>query len=105
MGWRGSGGGGAATIGVFYFFGLLQIIGSVMERIIGNTFPFVVFGYYGAVWLALAATLQPAYNAQGAYTSGLTGAELAAGKAEFLSSFGTSFFHIFEAATSGTNGT
>ncbi len=44
-------------------------------------------------------------NAQGAYTSGLTGAELAAGKAEFLSSFGTSFFHIFEAAASGTNGT
>jgi len=106
MGWRGSGGGGAATIGVFYFFGgLLQIIGSVMEWIIGNTFPFVVFGSYGAFWLALAATLQPAYNAQGAYTSGLTGAELAAGKAEFLSSFGTSFFHISEPAASGTNGT
>ena len=34
--------------GVFYFFGgLLQIIGSIMEWIIGNTFPFVVFGSYG----------------------------------------------------------
>jgi succinate-acetate transporter protein len=48
MGWRGSGGGGAATVGVFYMFGgLLQIIGSIMEWIIGNTFPFVVFGSYG----------------------------------------------------------
>jgi hypothetical protein len=83
LGWRGAGGGGAATIGVFYFFGdLLQIIGSIMEWIIGNTFPFVVFGSYGAFWLALGATLQPTYNAEGAYTEGLTGA------AEFSSSFG-----------------
>ena len=89
MGWRGAGGGGAATIGVFYFFGgMLQIIGSVMEWIIGNTFPFVVFGSYGAFWLALGATLQPSYNAEAAYTSGLTGAEAATGTAEFLSSFG-----------------
>ena len=89
MGWRGSGGGGAATIGVFYFFGgMLQIIGSVMEWIIGNTFPCVVFGSYGAFWLALAATLQPVYNAEGAFTSGKSGAEAAAGQAEFLSSFG-----------------
>ncbi|KAH8806071.1 GPR1/FUN34/yaaH family-domain-containing protein [Xylogone sp. PMI_703] len=94
MGWRGAGGGGAATIGVFYFFGgMLQIIGSVMEWIIGNTFPFVVFGSYGAFWLALGATLQPFYNAEGAYTSGKTGEALAAGQAEFLSSF--AFFILF----------
>ncbi|KAH7385113.1 GPR1/FUN34/yaaH family-domain-containing protein [Cadophora sp. MPI-SDFR-AT-0126] len=94
MGWRGAGGGGAATIGVFYFFGgMLQIIGSVMEWIIGNTFPFVVFGSYGAFWLALGATLQPSYNAEAAYTSGLTGAEAAAGTAEFLSSF--AFYLVF----------
>lgn len=48
MGWRGAGGGGAALVGVFYAFGgLLQIISSIMEWIIGNTFPFVVFGSYG----------------------------------------------------------
>jgi uncharacterized protein len=89
MGWRGSGGGGAATIGVFYFFGgMLQIIGSIMEWIIGNTFPFVVFGSYGAFWLALGATLQPSFNAAGAYVDGKTGAAAAAGEAEFLSSFG-----------------
>ena len=67
---------------------MLQIIGSVMEWIIGNTFPFVVFGSYGAFWLALAATLQPVYNAEGAYTSGKSGAKAATGQAEFLSSFG-----------------
>lgn len=34
--------------GLFYFFGgMLQIIGSVMEWIIGNTFPCVVFASYG----------------------------------------------------------
>lgn len=89
LGWRGARGGGAATIGVFYFFGgLLQIIGSIMELIIGNTFAFVVFGSYGAFWLALGATLQPTYNAEGAYTEGLTGAAKAAGGAEFSSSFG-----------------
>lgn len=48
MGWRGSGGDGVATIGVSYFFGgMLQIIGAVMEWIVGNTFPFVCFATFG----------------------------------------------------------
>jgi len=95
MGWRGAGGGGAATIGVFYFFGgLLQIIGGVMEWIIGNTFPFVVFGSYGAFWLTLGATLQPSFNAEGAYVpTGASPAVAAAGTAEFLSSF--AFYLLF----------
>ncbi|MCJ1321246.1 hypothetical protein MMC15_006590 [Xylographa vitiligo] len=95
MGWRGAGGGGAATIGAFYFFGgLLQIIGSVLEWIIGNTFPFVVFGSYGAFWLALGATLQPSFNAEGAYIpAGASAAVAAAGTAEFLSSF--AFYLLF----------
>ena len=89
MGWRGAGGGGAATIGVFIFFGgMLQIIGSVMEWIIGNTFSFVVFGSYGAFWLALAATLNPFYNAEGAFVGESTGAAAAAGMAEFQTSLG-----------------
>lgn len=54
MGWQGAGGGGAATIGTYYFFGgMLQIIGSMLEWFIGNTFPFVVFGSFGnhILWL------------------------------------------------------
>lgn len=54
--------------GVYYFFGgLLMIIGSVLEFILGNTFPFVVFGSFGAFWLAYAATLTPYFNASIAY--------------------------------------
>lgn len=70
MGWRGAGGNGAAGTGTYYFFGgLLMIIGSVGEFIIGNTFPFVVFGSFGAFWLGYAATLQPFYNSYGAYST------------------------------------
>lgn len=111
MGWRGAGGGGAATIGTYYFFGgLLQLVGSVLEFFIGNTFPFVVFGAYGsdapqtdvcsndadprclgAFWLSFAITLTPAYNAEAAFTaSAKTPAETAAGVASFESSLGNS---------------
>ncbi|KAF2113382.1 GPR1/FUN34/YaaH-class plasma membrane protein [Lophiotrema nucula] len=70
MGWRGAGGNGAAGTGTYYFFGgLLMILGSIGEWIIGNTFPFVVFGSFGAFWLGWAATLQPFYNAYGAYST------------------------------------
>ncbi|KAF2714197.1 GPR1/FUN34/YaaH-class plasma membrane protein [Pleomassaria siparia CBS 279.74] len=70
MGWRGAGGGGAAGTGTYFFFGgLLMILGSLGEFLIGNTFPFVVFGSFGAYWLGLAATLQPSYNAYGAYST------------------------------------
>jgi len=89
MGWREAAGGGAALIGVFYFFGgALQMIGSLLERILGNTFSFVVFGSYGAFWLTFGVTLQPAYNAEGAYTAGKTGAAEAEGMAQFESTYG-----------------
>ena len=52
----------------FFFGGLLMILGSLGEFIIGNTFPFVVFGSFGAFWLGWGATLQPFYNAYGAYS-------------------------------------
>jgi len=68
MGWRGSGGLGAAEVGVYYFFGgVLMILGSFLEFILGNTFPFVVFGSFGAFWLTFGATLTPFYNAAAAY--------------------------------------
>jgi succinate-acetate transporter protein len=89
MGWDGSGGGEAATFGLYYFFGgMLQIVGSLLEWFIGNTFPFIVFGslgtlhnglvecthWYllGAFWLVFAATLTPFYNAESAFTTGAT---------------------------------
>ncbi|KEF52983.1 uncharacterized protein A1O9_10890 [Exophiala aquamarina CBS 119918] len=84
MGWRGSGGDGAAIIGLFFFFGgMLQVLGSVLEWILGNTFPFVVFACYGAFWLAMGVTLTPTYEAQSYFTK-------AGDTAQFYSSF--SFF-------------
>ena len=44
-----------------------MILGSFLEFILGNTFPFVVFGSFGAFWLTFAATLTPFYNAAAAY--------------------------------------
>ena len=44
-----------------------MIIGAVLEFILGNTFPFVVFGSFGAFWLTFGATLTPFYNAAIAY--------------------------------------
>lgn len=48
MGWHGAGGAGAASTGVFFFMGgLLMVLGGVMEFLLGNTFPFVLFCGYG----------------------------------------------------------
>lgn len=68
MGWAGAGGGGAATVGAFYFIGgLLMTLAGVLEFILGNTFTFVVFCSFGGFWFSFGATLTPAYNATGAY--------------------------------------
>ena len=54
--------------GAYYFFGgLLMVLGGFLEFILGNTFPFVVFGTFGAFWLTFGATLTPFYNAAVAY--------------------------------------
>ena len=70
-----------------------MIVGGFLEFIIGNTFPFVVFMSFGAFWLGFAATLQPFYNAYGAYAT--TAGEPATGLATtgFQSSF--AFFLVF----------
>jgi len=90
MGWRGTGGPGvgSAGTGIYYFFGgLLMILGSLGEFIVGNTFPFVVFGSFGAYWLGFAATLQPFYNAYGAYSPDPTNLAKGAATPDFLNSF------------------
>lgn len=94
MGWRGSGGLGASQVGVLFAFGgILMILGAVGEFILGNTFPFVVFGTFGAFWLAFAMTLQPFYNTYGFFAP--AGEAPAAGLAAptFYNSF--AFFLVF----------
>ena len=70
MGWRGAGGQGAASTGSIIFMGgMLQIIGGVLEWILGNTFICIVLNTYGAFWLSYGTTLQPFYNSAGFYSS------------------------------------
>ena len=96
MGWRGAGGSGASDVGAYFFFGgLLMILGSIGEWIIGNTFPFVVFGTFGAFWLTFGATLTPFFNVYGAFAP--AGQPAAAGllSPTFNASF--AFFLLFMA--------
>ncbi|KAJ6183690.1 hypothetical protein N7519_004991 [Penicillium mononematosum] len=70
MAWRGASGNGVAFIGPIIFLGgLLLLITSILEFIIGNTFPCVVFGTIGGFWFAFAATMIPAFNAAAPYSS------------------------------------
>jgi len=70
MGWRGAGGSGASDTAVYFFFGgVLMLTGGFLEWVIGNTFPCVVFMSFGAFWLSFGGTLQPFYNAYGAYST------------------------------------
>ncbi len=86
-----------------------MIIGSVGEWIVGNTFPFVVFGTFGAFWLTFGATLQPYYNAYGSYVTDPTTAATSVGQPgnpaglkspEFNASF--AFFLVFMGKDIGT---
>ncbi|RMZ85167.1 hypothetical protein DV738_g224, partial [Chaetothyriales sp. CBS 135597] len=93
LGWRGAGGLGAAEVGAYYFFGgLLMLLGSVFEFILGNTFPFVVFGSFGAFWLTWGATLTPYFNAATAYQPDDPAAALV--NPTFLASFGYLFLYM-----------
>lgn len=70
-----------------------MILGAFLEFILGNTFPFVVFGSFGAFWLTFAATLTPMYNASGAYAPDPTKTYEGASTAGFASTFG--FFTLY----------
>jgi uncharacterized protein len=101
MGLLGAGGNGAAGVYVFpspilrnssttvltlrhratyYFFGgLLLILASLLEFLLGNTFPSVVFAAYGAFFFSFGGTLTPSFAAFASYapagadpTAGLT---------------------------------
>lgn len=88
MAWRGSGGNGLAFIGPIVFLGgLLLLITSILEFILGNTFPCVVFGTIGGFWFAFAATMIPAFNAAAPYSSSSTDTVSGLSSPEFLNTF------------------
>lgn len=93
LGWRGAGGLGASDIAVYFFFGgLLMLLGGLLEFILGNTFPSVVFTTFGAFWLSYGGTLQPFFGAAKYYDPGVSQTE-ATVDVTFLRSF--AFFLIY----------
>ena len=70
-----------------------MILGGFLEFILGNTFPFVVFGSFGAFWLAFGATLTPYFNASIAYDP--TNAAASSSNPVFASTF--AFFQVYMA--------
>lgn len=68
MGWRGAGGNGAASIPVYFFQGgILMNLGGLLEWILGNTFPSIVFLVFGTFWLSFAGILSPSFAAFASY--------------------------------------
>ncbi|KAF9253759.1 hypothetical protein DTO013E5_2178 [Penicillium roqueforti] len=88
MGWRGASGNGVAFIGPIIFLGgLLLLITSILEFIIGNTFPCVVFGTIGGFWFAFAATMIPAFNAAAPYSSSTTDTAAGLASESFMNTY------------------
>ncbi|KAH7133797.1 GPR1/FUN34/yaaH family-domain-containing protein [Dactylonectria macrodidyma] len=68
MGWRGAGLFGAATISVYFFMGgVLMLLSGIMEWIIGNSFPAIVFCSFGCFWLSFGGILNPSFAAFSSY--------------------------------------
>ncbi|KAJ6014257.1 hypothetical protein N7540_008848 [Penicillium herquei] len=96
MAWRGAGGAGAAFSGVLILLGgLLLVLSSILEFILGNTFSSVVFGHLGGFCLAFGASMTPAFNSGAPYSS--TGTNNLAGlhSPGFANTF--AFFFVFMA--------
>nr|DAA06456.1 TPA_inf: GPR1/FUN34/YaaH-class plasma membrane protein [Aspergillus clavatus] len=73
MGWAGASGAGIAFTGPIIFLGGgLLVLTSILEFILGNTFPCVVFGTIGAFWFAFGSTMLPAFNAAAPYSASTT---------------------------------
>ena len=68
MGWGGAGGFAAGTIPCSIFFGgILLTVAGLLEWILGNNFPFLVFFGYGAHILTFATTFMPEFNTIASY--------------------------------------
>ncbi|KAI8724146.1 hypothetical protein NCS52_00272300 [Fusarium sp. LHS14.1] len=64
MGWRGSGSFGAAAIPVYFFMGgFLMVLSGILEWVLGNSFPSIVFCSLGCFWLSFGGVLNPSFGA------------------------------------------
>jgi len=70
MGWRGSGGAGASdNADVVFYGGVLMWVGGLLEFILGNTFPFVVFMSFGSFYISYGAAMIPLFATYSAYSA------------------------------------
>lgn len=53
----------------FFFGGVLMILAGILEWVLGNSFPSVVFLTFGAFWLTFAGTLNPGFAAFSAFAA------------------------------------
>jgi succinate-acetate transporter protein len=61
--------------GTWYFFGgIAMVVAGILEFILGNTYPFVVFIIYGVHWVQAGYTGDPAHPLSAAYGVGAVGA-------------------------------
>lgn len=81
---------------IYFFGGLLQITACVMEWVLGNTFSMVIFGTYGSFWFALATSLVPFYDSEGAFTNGKTGNALIQAEDSYYTSYGMYISYTFK---------
>ncbi|SPO26512.1 related to ATO3 - plasma membrane protein with possible role in export of ammonia [Ustilago trichophora] len=75
MGWRGASANSLlALIGAYYFMGGMALyVAGILEFIIGNTFPALVFTSFGTFWLTLGGFLDPRNNVQATLLTGQGG--------------------------------
>ncbi|CZT14237.1 related to Y.lipolytica GPR1 protein and Fun34p [Ramularia collo-cygni] len=62
MGWRGAGGSRATNnANVIFFGGVLMWVGGLLEFVLGNTFPFLVFTSFGSFYAGYGGTMMPEF--------------------------------------------
>ncbi|KAK6387340.1 hypothetical protein LTS17_000607 [Exophiala oligosperma] len=89
MGWRGAGNNGVAVDGAMVFLGgTMLAVSGLLEFVLGNTFPFVVFCSFGGFWLTFGCTLQASFGAAAPYSTSGTNTAEGLASAGFMSTFG-----------------
>jgi len=86
-------------VGAFYILGgVCMILAGLLEWVLGNTFPFVVFTTFGGFWVSFAVLNDPsvgvlaAYSATGNATEGSANSVFAEGFAVYLICWGVLVF-------------
>lgn len=73
----------------FFFGGLLQFTTGLLEFVLGNTFPSVVFCTFGAFFLSLGGTLNPSFAAFSSFAPAGQDASVGLTTQAFNAGFGT----------------